>query len=105
GEHYMSLFNRQYRVPTVCLRLFTVYGPRQNSKIPGINVVAAFADRARRNEPIMIYGDGAQVRDLLYVNDAVSATRLLAEHADGVYNVCGETRINLTSIAYEIIAV
>lgn len=105
GEHYMTLYSRLYRVPTVSMRLFTIYGPRQNARIPGINFVASFADRARRNEPIMIYGDGTQIRDLLYVTDAVSAARTLAENGDGVYNVCGETRMSLTSIAYEIIAV
>jgi UDP-glucose 4-epimerase len=105
GEHYMALYQRLYRIPTVCMRLFTLYGPRQSARVPQTNVVASFAERARKNEPLMIYGDGAQTRDLLFVKDAVTALRLLAENGDGVFNVCGETRKSITGIAYEVISV
>ncbi len=104
GEHYMAFYSKQYRVPTVSMRLFTVFGPRQNTKLPGVNAIACFADRARRNEPMVIFGDGTQVRGPLYVKDAVAAARILAENGDGVFNVCGEERLSVTSIAYEIIA-
>ncbi len=105
GEQYMALYQRLYRIPTVCMRLFTLYGPRQSARVPQTNVVASFAERARKNEPLMIYGDGTQTRDFLYVKDAVGALHILAENGDGVFNICGETRMTITGIAYEIISV
>ena len=76
---------------TVGLRFFNLYGPRQDPRSPYSGVIAIFMDRLRRGEPIDIYGDGGQVRDFVYITDAVAALRLAMPRASEqapVYNVC-----------------
>ena len=74
GEQYMRLFSRLYRLETVVLRYFNVYGPRMQTDGPYATVVAAFLEARRRGLPMTIYGDGEQTRDFTYVSDAVEAT-------------------------------
>ena len=62
-----------HRIPTVGLRFFNLYGPRQNPNSPYSGVIAIFADRLARGEPVEIFGDGQQVRDFTHVGDAVCA--------------------------------
>src|SRR5262249_35368915 len=57
-------------IPTVGLRFFNLYGPRQNTRSPYSGVIALFADRLIRGEPVEIFGDGEQVRDFTYIGDA-----------------------------------
>jgi len=66
---------------TVCLRYFNVYGARQTGEYAG--VMTKFIERLRANQPPVIYGDGEQTRDFIYVGDVVDAT-LLALERDGV---------------------
>lgn len=66
---------------TVCLRYFNVYGARQTGEYAG--VMTKFMERLRANQPPVIYGDGEQTRDFIYVGDVVDAT-LLALERDGV---------------------
>ena len=62
-------------VPTVGLRFFNLYGPRQDPLSPYSGVISIFADRLRRGEPVEIFGDGEQARDFTYISDAVGALR------------------------------
>ena len=62
-----------HEIPTVGLRFFNLYGPRQDAQSPYSGVIALFADRLRLGEPVEIFGDGEQVRDFTYVGDAVGA--------------------------------
>ena len=92
ADQYVIDFSRIYGFPTVVLRLSCIYGPRQfGTEDQGW--VAHFARRALANEPITIYGDGKQVRDVLFVSDAVEAflrARQRAEHVrQQCYNVGG----------------
>ncbi|GIW11692.1 MAG: CDP-paratose 2-epimerase [Dehalococcoidia bacterium] len=92
ADQYVIDFSRIYGLPTVVLRLSCIYGPRQfGTEDQGW--VAHFARRALANEPITIYGDGKQVRDVLFVSDAVEAflrARQRAEHVrQQCYNVGG----------------
>lgn len=73
-------------LPTVSLRYFNVYGPRQAGGEYG-GVMLKFIERLRRDQPPIIYGDGEQTRDFIYVDDAVEATVLSLEKA----GVEGET--------------
>ena len=66
GEAYCSAFAGSYDLATVALRFTNVYGPYSYQKG---SVVAAFCKRARAGEPIVIYGDGRQTRDFIYVDD------------------------------------
>lgn len=71
-EKYCQVFNRLYGFKTVCLRLFNVYGPRQESEFYS-GVISQFIRRLRSGEPPIIFGDGLQTRDFVYVLDVVDA--------------------------------
>jgi UDP-glucose 4-epimerase len=78
-------------IPTVGLRFFNLYGPRQDSLSPYSGVISVFADRLLRGEPIEIFGDGDQARDFTYISDAVCALRRAMPTATTsafVFNVC-----------------
>jgi UDP-glucose 4-epimerase len=78
-------------VPTVGLRFFNLYGPRQDPLSPYSGVISIFADRLLRGEPVEIFGDGEQARDFIYVSDAVCALRRAMRAATSsafVFNVC-----------------
>jgi UDP-glucose 4-epimerase len=80
-----------HEIPTVGLRFFNLYGPRQDAQSPYSGVIALFADRLRFGEPVEIFGDGEQVRDFTYVGDAVGALdrALPAASTSGpVFNIC-----------------
>ena len=72
AEHYCMVFYKIYGIQTVCLRLFNVYGPRQ-SKGPYSGVISRFIDRLKCGKPPIIYGDGEQSRDFIFVDDVVDA--------------------------------
>jgi UDP-glucose 4-epimerase len=80
-----------HQVPTVGLRFFNLYGPRQDPYSPYSGVISRFIDRLRRGEPIEIFGDGEQTRDFTYIGDAVTALRqamgAAALHAP-IFNIC-----------------
>lgn len=79
------------RVPTLGLRFFNVFGPRQRANDPDSGVIAVFCDRLRHDQPVTIFGDGLQQRDFVYVGDAVRAliAAMEAVSTDApVYNVC-----------------
>jgi len=86
AECYCRAFYRSYRLETVILRYFNVYGPRQEHN-PYSGVIARFLNNASRGEPLVVYGDGEQTRDFIYVGDVVEATMLALESA----NLAGET--------------
>jgi nucleoside-diphosphate-sugar epimerase len=94
GEQLCKLYHGNWDVPTVSLRYFSVYGPRQRPDM-AFNI---FCDAALRGEPIQIFGDGRQTRDFTYVGDIVAATRAAAAApgvAGNVYNVGGGSRVSL----------
>ncbi|MDO8840908.1 GDP-mannose 4,6-dehydratase [Methanocalculus sp.] len=87
AEHLCYLYWKNYHVPTVSLRYFTVYGPRQRPDM-GIN---KFVRAILAGEPVTIYGDGTQTRDFTYIDDAVEANVAAALCDTNNSNVCGET--------------
>lgn len=70
GEHLCQVFCRQYGLETVVLRYFNVYGPKQRPPF----VVPRFVEALRTGGRITLHGDGAQIRDFVYVDDVVTAT-------------------------------
>ncbi len=96
AEHLCGLYWANFGVPTVALRYFTVYGPRQRPDM-GFHkfILAALEDRA-----VVIYGDGEQTRDFTYVADAVEANWLaLAPAATGqVFNIGGGSRVSVNQV-------
>lgn len=78
GEAYVATWGRLHGLPNVVLRLGNVYGPRQ-SPHGEAGVVAIFSDRLRVGKAPLIYGDGRQTRDYIYVTDVASAFVLASE--------------------------
>lgn len=78
AEYYTKLFNDLYGIETAVLRYFNVYGPRQDPASPYSGVISIFMTKALRNKPAVIYGDGNQTRDFVYVKDIVKANLLAA---------------------------
>ncbi len=93
GEHLTLLYGRNFSVPAVALRYFTVYGPRQRPDI----AFHRFCRALIQGLPITVYGDGRQSRDFTYVQDAVEANlrawRRSAPQA--VYNVGGGSQVEV----------
>ncbi|MDN5319890.1 MAG: UDP-glucose 4-epimerase [Thermococcaceae archaeon] len=105
GEYYCKVFYELYGIPTVSLRYFNVFGERQGyNQYAG--VISIFINRALREEPLIIYGDGKQTRDFIYVKDVVKANILAAESskANGkVFNVARGERTTILELALKII--
>lgn len=83
GERYAQIYPKLYGVETVCLRYFNVFGPRQDASSPYSGVISIFMTSADSGNPPVIYGDGKQSRDFIFVKDVVTAN-LLAASTDGV---------------------
>jgi UDP-glucose 4-epimerase len=104
AERHCHTFTDEGRIATVSLRYFNVFGPYQNPRSEYSAVVPAFVAKATSNEPIMIFGDGHQTRDFIYVDDVVSANAFFAleSQATGIFNVaCGRT-ITVNDLALTI---
>jgi nucleoside-diphosphate-sugar epimerase len=95
-EHLAMIYWRSCRVPTVCLRYFTVYGPRQRPDMAFNRLIAC----ALAAKPFDVFGDGNQTRDFTFVADAVSGT--IGAGLSGVpgsaYNIGGGSRRTLNSV-------
>lgn len=103
AERYVELSGLGYGIA----RLANVYGPRQRSNLEG-GVVAIFAERLLRREPIHVYGTGEQTRDLIHVSDVARAILcMLDSSSSGTWNVSTGTDISingLLNVMEEIIA-
>jgi nucleoside-diphosphate-sugar epimerase len=104
GEQHCRSFTNEGRLETVCLRYFNVFGPYQNPRSEYSAAVPAFIEKAIRNEPITIFGDGRQTRDFIYVKDVVAANAFFAlqSQATGVFNVACGRQITITDLALTI---
>jgi CDP-paratose 2-epimerase len=107
ADQYVLDYAHSFGLRTAVLRKSCIYGPRQfGTEDQGW--VAHFLIRALRGEPITIYGDGRQVRDVLHVTDAVAASRGVMAHIDSVagraFNVGGgaENAVSLRNVLDEI---
>lgn len=73
AEQYIHTIGHLWQIETVALRIFNAYGPRQNLPVSHAPVVPRFLQQALTGGSIVIFGDGAQTRDFVYVDDVVSA--------------------------------
>jgi len=96
AEHLMSLYASEFGVPTVSLRYFTVYGPRQRPDM----AFNRFAAAALQGREISVYGDGEQSRDFTFISDIVTANILAAERGRSgrVFNLGGGTQATVNEV-------
>jgi UDP-glucose 4-epimerase len=96
AEQLCRLYHLGRSVPTVALRYFTVYGPRQRPDMGFSRFFAALL----HGEPLPLFGDGRQTRDFTFVADAVSATVAAATRGrpGSIYNIGGGSRVTLLDV-------
>jgi UDP-glucuronate decarboxylase len=98
GESYCLKWNELYNLETVCFRFSNVYGPRQGSVGEG-GVVSIFMERALEKKELIVYGDGEQTRDFIYVEDVADAIyRASYSTLQGVYNLSTNTGCSVNSL-------
>lgn len=100
-EQMSLILGRAYRVPTLALRFFNVYGPRQALSNPYTGVLAIFASRLLNGRRPLIFEDGRQLRDFVDVRDVARACRLALEsnRSGRVYNIGSGKALTVSEIA------
>jgi len=95
AENLCRLYHKNFGVPTVSLRYFTVFGPRQRPDM----AFHKFIKSMLRDEPISVFGGGEQTRDFTFIEDAVAANILAMEKGrnGAAYNIGGGSRISLNN--------
>jgi UDP-glucose 4-epimerase len=108
GEYYHMMYNNVFGVRTVSLRLTNVYGPRQLIKHNRQGFIGWFIRQAIEDREIQIYGDGGQLRDFVFVDDAADAF-LRAGASDAcngqVFNVGGQEAITLRELVELLVSI
>ncbi len=96
AEHLCFAYARNFNVPAVALRYFTVYGERQRPDM----AFHRFLRMALSGEPVPVYGDGLQSREFTYVSDVVKANLLAAEHGrpGTPYNIGGGSQVTVAEV-------
>ncbi len=92
SEHLARLYARNFGLPTVSLRFFTVYGPRQRPDMAFNRFIRA----ALEDQPIEVFGDGSQTRDFTFISDIVDGiVAAPSASAGAVLNLGGGCRVSL----------
>lgn len=108
SERYTIDYGRLYNIPTVAVRFFNVYGPRQNPDSEYSGVLSIVTKCLKENKPFTLYGDGSQTRDFIYVEDVVDALIKISTEIDEptVYNIANGDETPLIDVihTYEDIA-
>lgn len=102
GEHYCRVLARLHGLRVFILRYFNVYGPRQNPHAEYAAVIPRFIQRACNGEQPVIFGDGEQTRDFVYVSDVVRANLACCEAGGGVaspLNIGSGKAISIAALA------
>ena len=107
AERYGQLFFQLYGLETVSLRYFNVFGPRQSFDSPYSGVIARFCTAILQGKRPVIFGDGLQSRDFIFVENVVAANLLAAEGAAArvagkTFNIAGGQSITLLQLAAEL---
>jgi UDP-glucose 4-epimerase len=103
GELHARVAASVHGVPATGLRLFNVYGPRQDSKSPYSGVISIFADRIRSGLGIAVHGDGGQTRDFVFVADVVRHIEAAMATSSGpearIFTVCTGRATSILTLA------
>ncbi len=103
-EYASRIYYEEYGLKTTTLRYFNVYGPRQDVTSPYAAVMPIFIKKALGNEDLIIYGDGLQTRDFIFVKDIVHANELVMSKGDGLtFNVASGSSTSIKEVAEKII--
>ena len=100
AEHLCRLYSEVYGLPTIALRLFTVYGPRQRPDM----AFQRFLTALHRDQELVVYGDGKQTRDFTYVDDVIRGLLLAGEsclagrYPGEMFNIAGGSRVSLAQV-------
>ncbi|CAM3870017.1 NAD-dependent epimerase/dehydratase family protein [Vreelandella rituensis] len=98
-EQYAALFHTLYGLPSLGLRYFNVFGPRQDPKSPYAGVISKFFDCLIRKTSPTVFGDGRQTRDFIFVKDVARANiAALTSSHQGVCNVATGNRVDLLAL-------
>lgn len=99
GEMYCRVFQELYGLPTVCLRYFNVFGPRQDPTSQYAAVIPKFITAIMNDESPIIFGDGEQSRDFSFIKHVVNANFLSCESdKTGVFNIACGRRITINEL-------
>ncbi|MEZ5385669.1 MAG: SDR family oxidoreductase [Prosthecobacter sp.] len=107
SERYGQLFHQLYGLPTVSLRYFNVFGPRQSFNSPYSGVIAKFCTAMLKGEAPLIFGNGEQSRDFVFIDNIVQANLMCAEApeetvAGKVFNAATGSNISLRQLVADI---
>jgi len=97
-EQFSLVVGRAYGIPTIALRYFNVYGPRQALSNPYTGVCAIFSSRLLNDQPPLVFEDGEQTRDFVHVSDIVQANLLALENDDANYQALNIGTGHATSV-------
>jgi UDP-glucose 4-epimerase len=104
SEMYSTVYSELYDIECVCLRFFNVYGPNQDPSSPYSGVISKFLDAITHGSNIVVFGDGEQTRDFVYVLDVVQALFLsMDEPIHGVLNVGTGISSSINQLARNVI--
>lgn len=108
GEWYHLVYNNVYGIRASVLRLTNTYGPRMRVKDARQTFLGIWIRRLIEGKPLLVFGDGKQIRDFTYVDDAVSALLLAAESEDAngeIFNLGADDPISLKDTAELLVRV
>jgi UDP-glucose 4-epimerase len=106
AEHYLRVYGELFGLKNASLRFFNVFGPRQDPSSPYSGVISIFMRKAASHQAPLIYGDGNQTRDFVFVKDVVRALLLAAQtdqKTGAVYNIGSGNRVTINRL-WELIA-
>jgi len=98
GENYCTVYSEKFNMRSIVLRFFNVFGPRQDPNSQYAAAIPIFIRKALKNEDVIIYGDGEQTRDFIYVKDVVNACVLVLEKCEEPTTICNVALGQQTSI-------
>lgn len=107
SEQLLRAYATSYGISSICFRFFNVYGPRQDPKSPYSGVVSIFAEKYISGHGAIVFGDGQQSRDFIFVKDlarAIAGAASDIDQPDGIYNLCtgrSSTLLDLVDILKE----
>lgn len=104
-EVLSGLYSRSYNLPVMCLRYFNVFGPKQDPKSPYAAAIPIFIQRMLDKKAPILFGDGSQTRDFIYVSDVVRANLMAAENGPdtgAILNICSGRQISIFDLLHNL---